>query len=67
LSDTIATNSFNQNIFNQISIERLIRDVEEKEMMRLLKQIVENNQKISELQKQLAAVIRIDARKKRRD
>jgi len=42
----------------------LIRDVEEKEMMRLLKQMVENNQKISELQKQLAAVIIIDARRK---
>jgi len=47
----MATNSFNQNIFNQISVERLIRDVEEEEMMRLLKQMVENNQKISELQK----------------
>jgi len=63
----MATNSFNQNIFNQISVERLIRDVEEEEMMRLLKQMVENNQKISELQKKLAAVIRMDTRRKRRD
>ena len=67
LLDTMATNSFNQNIFNQISVERLIRDVEEEEMMRLLKQMVENNQKISELQKKLAAVIRMDTRRKRRD
>jgi len=63
----MATNSFNQNIFNQISVERLIRDVEEEEMMRLLKQMVENNLKISELQKKLTVVIRMDARRKRRD
>ena len=34
LLDTIVTNI---NLFNQISVERLIRDIEEKETMRLLK------------------------------
>jgi len=47
----MAISSFNQNIFDQIIVEELIRDVGEEEMMRLLKQVVENNQKIIELQK----------------
>jgi len=49
LSDNIATNSFNSEIFNQVNVKELIRDVEEEEVIRLLKQIVENNQKILEL------------------
>jgi len=62
LSNIIITNSFNQNIFNQISVEELIREEE----VRLLKQVVENNQKILELQKQLAAM-KINAERKRRE
>jgi len=45
----MATNSFNQSIFDQISIEGLIRDIGEEETIRLLKQVVKNNQKILEL------------------
>ena len=67
LSDTITTNSFNPEIFNQVNVEGLIRDVGEEEVMRLLKKVVENNQKILELQKQLAVAVRMDAEKKRRE
>ena len=67
LSDTITTNSFDPEIFNQVNVEGLIRDVGEEEVMRLLKKIVENNQKILELQKQLAVAVRMDAEKKRRE
>jgi len=44
----------------------LIRDVEE-EVIRLLKQMVENSQKILELQEQLAVVVRMNAKRKRRE
>jgi len=44
----------------------LIRDVEE-EVIRLLKQMVENSQKILELQEQLAVVVRMNAERKRRE
>jgi len=63
LSNIIITNSFNQNIFNQISVEELIREEE----VRLLKQVVENNQKILELQKQLAVAMKMNAERKRRE
>ena len=66
LLDTMATNSFNPEIFNQVNVEGLIRNVEE-EAMRLLKQVVENNQTILELQKQLAIAVRINAERKRRE
>ena len=66
MSDTITTNSFNPEIFNQVNVEGLIRDVGEEEVMRLLKKVVENNQKILELQKQLV-VVRMNAEKKRRE
>ena len=59
--------SVNQNIFNQINMEEVIRDVGEKEAMRLLKQVVKNNQKIIELQKQLVIVVRINAERKKRE
>ena len=61
--DCQTINSFNQNIFNQISVEELIREEE----VRLLKQVVENNQKILELQKQLAAVMKMNAKRKKRE
>jgi len=60
----MTTNIFNPEIFNQVNVEELIRDVEEEEVMRLLKKVAENNQKILELQKQL---VRMDAEKKRRE
>ena len=48
-------------------MEGLIRDVGEEEVMKLLKKVVENNQKILELQKQLVVAVRMDAEKKRRE
>jgi len=48
LLDAIATN-----IFNQISIERLIRDVREEKAMKLLEQVRKNNEIILNSQKQL--------------
>lgn len=48
LSDTMAIN-----IFDQISVKELIRDVEEEKAMRLLKQVIENNLMILKLQKQM--------------
>jgi len=43
---------------SQINIEELIRDVEEKKTMRLLKQIIKNNKMILKLQKTSSRVIR---------
>jgi len=40
----MATNSFNPEILNQVNVEGLIKNMGE-EAMRLLKQVVENNQK----------------------
>jgi len=40
LSDTIATNSFNLEIFNQVNVKEFIRDIEEEEVIMLLKQMV---------------------------
>jgi len=48
-------------------MEGLIRDMGKEEAMRLLKQMVENNQKILELQKQLIVAVRIDIKRKRRE
>ena len=48
LSDTMAIN-----IFDQISVKELIRDIEEEKAMRLLKQVIENNLMILKLQKQM--------------
>jgi len=45
----------------------LIRDVGEKEAMRLLQQVMENNAKILELQKQLVILQRKDAEERRRE
>ena len=55
LSDTMAISSFNQNIvdISQVNIKRLIRDVGEKEVTRLLKQIMENNMMLLNLQRQI--------------
>jgi len=50
LSDIIATNIID---ISQVNMKGLIRDVGEKEAMRLLKQMMENNVIILKLQKQL--------------
>ena len=52
------------NIFDQISVEELIRDVGE-EVIRLLQQVMENNKKILNLQKQLIALQEEDVKKRR--
>ena len=54
------------NIFDQISVEELIRDVGE-EVTRLLQQVMENNKKILNLQKQLIALQEEDVKKRRRE
>jgi len=41
------------NIFDQISIKGLIRDVREEKVMKLLEQVRKNNEMILNLQKQL--------------
>ena len=46
------------NTFDQISMERLIRDIEEEKAMRLLQQVMKNNKIILNLQKQLITLER---------
>jgi len=55
MTDTMAISSFNQNIvdISQVNIKGLIRDVGEKEVTRLLKQIMENNMMLLNLQRQI--------------
>ena len=43
----------NPELFERENVERLIRDVGEEEVMRVLAQLIENQKKIFELQKQL--------------
>lgn len=59
--DAIATN-----IFDQISIEGLIRDVREEEAMKLLEQVRKNNEIILNSQKQLTTLEKENVKKKRR-
>ena len=47
-------------------MEELIRDVREKELIRLLKQVIENNKMILELQKQVLELQEAEKRKRRR-
>ena len=47
----MATSVLNPELFERENVERLIRDVEEKEAMRVLAQLMENQKKIFELQK----------------
>jgi len=55
------------NTFDQISIERLIRDIEEKKAMRLLQQVMKNNKIIFNLQKQLIILERENTEKKKKE
>ena len=50
LSDAMATSIFD---ISQVNMEELIRDVGDKEVMGLLKQVMKNNMIILKLQKQL--------------
>jgi len=52
---------------SQINIEELIRDVEEKKTMRLLKQIIKNNKMILKLQKTSSRVVRSREEEKKRE
>ena len=45
LSNTMATSMLNPKIFKRENIERMIRNVEEKEIMRVLIQLMENQKK----------------------
>ena len=56
----MATSIFDQNIvdISQMNIKKLIRDVKEEEVVRMLKIIMENNTKILELQKTLIILIK---------
>jgi len=61
LSDTIAIN-----IFNQISIEGLIRDMGEEEVIKLFEQVRKNNEMILNLQKQFMTLEKENIKKRRR-
>jgi len=50
LSDAMATSIFD---ISQVNMEELIRDVGDKEVMGILKQVMKNNMIILKLQKQL--------------
>ena len=64
LSNTMATSIVD---INQINMEELIRDMGEKEAMRLLKQMLENNMMFLNLQKQLLELQVAEDQKKRRE
>ena len=49
----MATSVLNLELFERENVKRLIRDVEEEEAMRVLAQLMENQKKIFELQKQV--------------
>jgi len=64
LLDAIATSIVD---ISQINMEGLIRDVEEEKAMRLLKQVLENNVMLLNLQKQLLELQVAEDQKKRRE
>ena len=64
LSNTMATSIVD---ISQINMEELIRDMGEKEAMRLLKQMLENNMMFLNLQKQLLELQVAEDQKKRRE
>ena len=61
--------SFDQSIvdISQMNMEELIRDIEEKEVVKILKIIMENNTKILELQKTLVILIKREDENTMRD
>jgi len=64
LSDTMVTGVVD---ISQVNMEELIRDVEEEEVIRLLKQILENNIMLLNLQRQLLELQVVEDQKKRRE
>jgi len=64
LSDTMVTGIVD---ISQVNMEELIRDVEEEEVIRLLKQILENNIMLLNLQRQLLELQVVEDQKKRRE
>ena len=64
--NNIAMSSFNQNIgdISQVNMKRLIRDVGEEEVMKLLKQVIKNNLMLLKLQKPILQVVK-DQKKRR--
>jgi len=64
LSDAMATSIVD---ISQINMEGLIRDIEEEEVMRLSKQVMENNMIILKLQKQLLKLQEAENEKRRRE
>jgi len=50
-----------------MDIEELIRDVEEGKAMRLLKQIIKNNEMILKLQKQVVELQEVEKRERKRE
>jgi len=51
---------------SQINMEELIRDIREEEVIRLLKQIMENNMMLLNLQKQILELQVVEDQKRRR-
>jgi len=52
---------------SHMDIEELIRDVEEGKAMRLLKQIIKNNEMILKLQKQVVELQEVEKRERKRE
>jgi len=56
----------NIELFSNKNVKKLIKDVKEEEVMRILAQLIENQKKLFELQKQLLLLQEEDAEKRRR-
>jgi len=52
---------------SHMDIEELIRDVKEGKAMRLLKQIIKNNEMILKLQKQVVELQEVEKRERKRE
>jgi len=55
----------NSELFSRENVEKLIRDVREEEVVRVLAQLMENQKKIFELQKLLLLIQKEDTEKRR--
>ena len=64
MSNTMAMSSIVD--ISQINMEELIRDIREEEVIRLLKQIMENNMMLLNLQKQILELQVVEDQKRRR-
>ena len=61
--------AINQSIVNlgQLNIEEMVREIEEEEVIRMLKIIIEDNTKILELQSMLALLLKNEKSKMKKD